>query len=97
MLEPKLITVRRDGQADLRFRGIALTRFTGHTPDDAGWNELTLYRAMDGTFVLSKVWRAEGGNESDRYEAAIFTKEEAIEIVRESGCAEAAEGMSVFI
>jgi hypothetical protein len=76
----KTITVRRDGEKDLRFEGVELgwsTSARGDAPNADKvhrWKEYHLYRTKAGNYVCQKTYLTERAGEVDRYEVRIIEK-----------------------
>lgn len=73
------ITVRRDNDKDIRFRGEKIASESSQPDRSCGdysgsvgrWSELTLYKTAAGRYVCSEVGRTQWQGEHDRHAAAV--------------------------
>ena len=77
----KEFILKRDGEKDLRFKGEELAWVTGQTVDGPGqnrWNELTLYKAENGKYIVYDVYRTQWQGENDCYRVTVCDNPEAV-------------------
>lgn len=77
-LEKGEFSIERDGQKDLKFKGVKLASVDNQRHDDTRWTEKELYRTDGGKYVYVVVNKTRWQGETDTHEAYVFADADAL-------------------